>query len=54
MDLADGVRDKSRVEWIREHADEVLKGMIRKKISNDQELTQSDPISCPQNLKGKN
>ena len=24
-----------------------------KKISNDQELTQSDPTSCPQNQKGK-
>ena len=26
MDLDDGVRDKLRVEWIREHANEVLKG----------------------------
>ena len=25
-----------------------------KKISNDQELTQSDPTSCPQNQKGNN
>ena len=25
--------------------------MNSKKISNDQELTQSDPISCPQNQK---
>ena len=25
-----------------------------KKISNDQELIQSDPTSCPQNQKGKN
>ena len=25
-----------------------------KKISNDQELIQSDPISCPQNRKGNN
>ena len=25
-----------------------------KKISNDQELLQSDPISCPQNQKGNN
>ena len=24
------------------------------KISNDQELIQSDPISCPQNQKGNN
>ena len=31
-------------------------GLIRhsKKISNDQELIQSDPISCPQNQKGNN
>ena len=26
---------------------------ISKKISNDQELLQSDPISCPQNQKEK-
>ena len=25
-----------------------------KKVSNDQELIQSDPISCPQNQKGNN
>ena len=25
-----------------------------KNISNDQELIQSDPISCPQNQKGNN
>ena len=25
-----------------------------KKMSNDQELIQSDPISCPQNQKGNN
>ena len=28
--------------------------MESKKISNDQELIQSDPISCPQNQKGNN
>ena len=28
MDLTDGVRDKTRVEWVREHADEVLKGNL--------------------------
>ena len=32
----------------------VLKGHKVKKISNDQELIQSDPISCPQNQKGNN
>lgn len=26
MDKTDGIRDKIRVEWIREHANEVLKG----------------------------
>ena len=30
-------------------------GLVQsKKISNDQELTQSDPTSCPQNQKGNN
>ena len=29
-------------------------GIKSKKISNDQELIQSDPISCPQNQKGNN
>ena len=28
--------------------------MESKKTSNDQELIQSDPISCPQNQKGNN
>ena len=28
--------------------------MSSKKISNDQELIQSDPTSCPQNQKGNN
>ena len=27
---------------------------VKKKISNDQEMIQSDPISCPQNQKGNN
>ena len=33
-----------------------LKSLLKqgKKISNDQELIQSDPISCPQNKKGNN
>ena len=31
------------------------RGFIKsKKICNDQELIQSDPISCPQNQKGNN
>ena len=29
-------------------------GAKSKKISNDQELIQSDPTSCPQNQKGNN
>ena len=28
--------------------------LFSKKISNDQELIQSDPTSCPQNQKGNN
>ena len=31
-----------------------LQNLESKKISNDQELIQSDPISCPQNQKGNN
>ena len=31
-----------------------LKSLKSKKISNNQELIQSDPISCPQNQKGNN
>ena len=33
-----------------------LQGVLKqsKKKSNDQELIQSDPISCPQNQKGNN
>ena len=33
---------------------EVEAEMKSKKISNDQELIQSDPTSCPQNQKGNN
>ena len=32
----------------------LISDTISKKISNDQELIQSDPISCPQNQKGNN
>ena len=32
----------------------LLESLESKKISNDQELIQSDPISCPQNQKGNN
>ena len=33
---------------------EILQNRKSKKISNDQELIQSDPTSCPQNQKGNN
>ena len=33
---------------------EIGRKIQSKKISNDQELIQSDPISCPQNQKGNN
>ena len=33
---------------------EIIAEEQSKKISNDQELIQSDPISCPQNQKGNN
>ena len=33
---------------------ENVESIKSKKISNDQELIQSDPISCPQNQKGNN
>ena len=52
---------------IREHLGDIFGGfsgngfiyreagiILSKKISNDQELIQSDPISCPQNQKGNN
>ena len=32
----------------------VFRARGSKKIRNDQELVQSDPISCPQNQKGNN
>ena len=39
----------TKTEWV------YLREMVQsKKISNDQELIQSDPISCPQNQKGNN
>ena len=31
-----------------------VENLLNKKISNDQELIQSDPTSCPQNQKGNN
>ena len=37
-----------------DYAGNVTELLLSKKISNDQELIQSDPISCPQNQKGNN
>ena len=37
-----------------EEIDDFRVSIQSKKISNDQELIQSDPISCPQNQKGNN
>ena len=45
------------VEWLNSFARNASKhyrGFESKMISNDQELTQSDPTSCPQNQKGNN
>ena len=36
------------------HFDYFILERLSKKISNDQELIQSDPTSCPQNQKGNN
>ena len=36
------------------YVDPIQIWMKSKKISNDQELIQSDPTSCPQNQKGNN
>ena len=33
---------------------DIMNNKKSKKINNDQELIQSDPISCPQNQKGNN
>ena len=40
--------------WELSNAGKNRKHLDSKKISNDQELIQSDPISCPQNQKGNN
>ena len=39
---------------ITDHSQAMLLFWLSKKISNDQELIQSDPTSCPQNQKGNN
>ena len=49
--------DKELMNALKEVLQTILKTKLpikSKKISNDQELIQSDPISCPQNQKGNN
>ena len=50
---------KDRLSSLLETQNHIKFGLVKpcmksKKISNDQELIQSDPISCPQNQKGNN
>ena len=46
---------KGRVGYDRNDPNKIMYVLVgSKKISNDQELIQSDPISCPQNQKGNN
>ena len=40
--------------YMSDHKHYFSDNLKSKKISNDQELIQSDPISCPQNQKGNN
>ena len=42
------------LEMLRKKMDFTIKSKQSKKINNDQELIQSDPISCPQNQQGNN
>ena len=49
--VAGNTTETATMESEEEHAAFVLKS---KKISNDQELIQSAPTSCPQNQKGNN
>ena len=51
------IKDKTKPDKMNIHTREdadMLKPFESKKISNDQEMIQSDPISCPQNQKGNN
>ena len=54
--FTDNMFDRCAVNLIyRLSFDNIVSRMIQsKKISNDQELIQSDPKSCPQNQKGNN
>ena len=46
---------ESILNWLKKSTKyKNLQHLWSKKISNDQELIQSDPTSCPQNQKGNN
>ena len=52
-----GCLDCARASYLSKHSKEDLRssyGIRSKKITNDQELIQSNPTSCPQNQKGNN
>ena len=60
-DESDVITFACNVNWVSAHwlnsfkaSPEEKSMMESKKISNDQELIQSDPTSCPQNPKGNN
>ena len=52
--MSKGHRPGSQPGLSKRHIESKTVYMESKKISNDQELIQSDPISCPQNQKGNN
>ena len=47
-DISYVLENHTKTQWTNHRHD-----TRSKKIGNDQELIQSDPISCPQNQKGK-
>ena len=50
-----GLLCKIKIYLTKEHRPLYYNSYMKsKKISNDQELIQSDPTSCPQNQKGNN
>ena len=61
MSMPERERDRDRERCEQAHKFSVVYAALNvnvclksKKISNDQELIQSDPKSCPQNQKGNN
>ena len=49
-----GSEADSKLGAIANNGENIASGGQSKKISNDQELIQSDPTSCPQNQRGNN